>query len=364
MSKPGGYFITVNATTGTTVECMRFFQLMFSNDNFPNSFLPNCIHFINGTNWTIDDCMFQNYLGNGVLIENQVSPDGGGSNISNCSFYTYAPYTSMTGTAAGIVQYNSGGLTISGTKIIGGEYGYSMELNHGTSNLLITNCSMENLNIAINLSRQNANTGTTFSNVIITGNEFNCGSRGILADQQTSLLWIQNMVISNNVFISSNIGIQIDWMQNWIISNNVFTNEYSIILGNSPSNNDNNFNSTIQFNRSLGQSVILSNNGSPGTLNGPTYIYKSDVQSGTGAITTSASYGSFYTGNMTIAFPKTYNASVAQSTADMKVFLSQAAGGALSVGVNSISATGAQVFAIGYTNGGSVPFIWQSIGLL
>lgn len=143
------------------------------------------IRFSEAYGWKVDDCYFVDTVYQDLSILNAVNADQGDSNITNSVFDT----SDNTGTWA-ILQGESGGLKMTGNKILNHELGYVGDFTGVTSNLLMSNNSFEGqATVSIYLNE----TGGTFRNIIIDGNQFNVtGDRGI------DILDVKQIVITNN----------------------------------------------------------------------------------------------------------------------------------------------------------------------
>jgi hypothetical protein len=116
----------------------------------------------------------------GVSIANTENVDVGDSVISGVTISGLIP--AFPGAIA-ILQYSSGGLKISDSKIIGWDYGYLLNLVAGaaTSDLLINGNSFEW--VAHGAIAFNHQAGGSFQNVAITGNQIGLGGATSLCVQ-------------------------------------------------------------------------------------------------------------------------------------------------------------------------------------
>ncbi len=166
-AKSGGAAIHLNSTTNSNNRS-RVMGCIFAS-------YPTGVMTTNAQDYTITDNYFANYL-NGLIVQNDVSPDGGDSRVFANMFATTNP------SAKAIYQINSGGLKIQCNKILGGAYGYYLDAKGGTSMttqstsiLLIESNSFEHQSAgAINLQRAgSADSSISFFHVIISGNQLN-----------------------------------------------------------------------------------------------------------------------------------------------------------------------------------------------
>jgi hypothetical protein len=101
-----------------------------------------------------------------MKFRNIAFPDGGDHSISNCEIHT-------AGTSAIRIE-SAGGIKIVNTKIVGvcvNGIDLAVGNNVGTSDLLISNCSIESFTGAGIKGRTGA-TSSLWGNIIITGNQF------------------------------------------------------------------------------------------------------------------------------------------------------------------------------------------------
>jgi len=138
---------------------------------------------LNAAAWVLRDFFFNAPVGVasvGVSIANTQNVDVGDSVISGATISGLIP--AFPG-AIGILQYSSGGLKLSDSKIIGWDYGYLLSLASGaaTSDLLISNNSFEWIaHGAIAFNHQGVG---SFRNVAITGNQIGLGGATSLCVQ-------------------------------------------------------------------------------------------------------------------------------------------------------------------------------------
>jgi hypothetical protein len=223
-SQVGGAYITINPPTGINAGSL------FTNLTITNHYRG--IRFVNAGGWNILDC----YFGTGgfgdtisVWVSNEDTPDNGDSTITGCIFYI----SNNVGTH--IRQSSSGGLRIVNNKFLFGEIHYHMTLAGSTSNLLFFNNSSEFAVIG-NLVFD-ADPGVTFSNALISSNEFTVsGGATCVLINSTGVAWLDGLSITGNVFGSNAAATAItlnDVRQTSIDTNifRLFTNSFGIVIG-------------------------------------------------------------------------------------------------------------------------------------
>lgn len=124
--------------------------------------------------WSMTACVVRDWVAYGARISNTFQPDSGDQSISDSWFSFFA--TAHTGGPA-IRWESGGGLKISNTKFNGPggtfmEKGIEMVLSDTTTDLLVANCSFENIHShGIDL-RQSGTSAATFEHVSLVGNQF------------------------------------------------------------------------------------------------------------------------------------------------------------------------------------------------
>lgn len=168
------------------------FGTRISECNFNNGNIG--IDFVDAAGWVISGCYFTNYR-TAVQVGNQNMPDAGDSTITECIFDAGGP------SGVGILQWSSGGLRVTNNKFLYGDYQYLGQFDSlsSTSILIISGNSFEwasLLNIALT-SRNH----TTFSHVVIDGNELSVSKKAIgLLVQDPGYEFLSSAVIGNNIF--------------------------------------------------------------------------------------------------------------------------------------------------------------------
>lgn len=301
------------------------------------------VQFVDAAGWSIEDCYFALYA-TGIAVNNLATPDAGDSTIRACVFDA----GDLTGSA--IVQSSSGGLRIINNKILNGNYGYVGEFNTSpltTSIVLIQSNSIENqatANIGFN-----ASSSSTFSQVIIEGNQLSVRGSGIgIIFSDPGYDYIDSVNISDNLFnlgnsstgVSFNRGSRITLLPNTFYGNG--TNETAVTIGG-------NVDSVVFY----PQVALDCTTGLGGVLTNVIF-YAGLSQSGSVSATASAAYGSLYTTALqNVAFPLAFPVvPKVQATVNSKT------GGGLSASVYDVSAGGFNIVMFGITSGGVVNANW------
>lgn len=152
-------------------------------------------HIATGTasDWSIENCLFSNYISYGLYVSDTYNPDAGDSYVGAGS-----TFSTTTNTAIGIFQQSSGGLKIEGNKIVGGAYGYQLQLATvapSTIDLILVGNSIENQATANVLLSRPAG-ALTFGNVVIVGNQLSNSPIGIQTDSNAG--WLSRINITGN----------------------------------------------------------------------------------------------------------------------------------------------------------------------
>lgn len=301
------------------------------------------VQFVDAAGWSIEDCYFAWYR-YGVEVQNIDTPDAGDGTIRACVF------DAGNATGDAIRQLSSGGLRVVNNKILNGNYGYVGEFNsnpNNTSILLIQDNSIEwpaTAGIALN-----ASSSTTFSMVVIEGNQFSVPASGIgviLSDAGYD--YVDSVNISDNLFNLGNSatgvnlarGARITLLPNTFYGNG--TSETAITIGG-------NVDSVVFY----PQVALDCTNGLTGTLTNVTF-YAGLSQSGNVSTTTGSAYGSMYiSAEQSVSYPLAFPvAPKVQAT------LEGVSGGGVSVAVYNVTSSGFKMKIIGLNNGGSVSANW------
>lgn len=301
------------------------------------------IRFTNTGQFVIDGCNIINYAGSkGIWIENTNDPDFGDSAISNCFLNTSVP----TGSTFGIWYRTSGGLKVVNTKILGGDSCFVLGLNSATKNvadLLIDNCSFENaLQYGIFLGRDSGTFG--FGTVKIANTEIGC-AQGIATDTSGFLTLLNIDGHTINLTSTTGTAILLNNVANFRIGAGILNAQAGAgtTVGISTTASCSNGKISPQTFVGIPAANRISNGSS-------SVVYEEVSQTGSVSnITTSAAYGSMFTGTVVVTFPEPF--SVAPASVAVNV---PASGGAVVGLAESITTTGFTARAIGLTNGGVV----------
>jgi Pectate lyase superfamily protein len=188
------------------------------------SYFPINVDFVNASLWKMIGCDILGHTVAGIRVNNTFENDAGDSLIMGNNIITSSK------TAAQILHISSGGLKIIGNKLLGGRDGYLMQYmgRNETSNLIISNNSIENFSgQAIKLNKVSGGL-PTFRNIIISGNQISVS----LATPSASLIendggaWLQSVTITGNVFqlpgVTNSFGIALTGVTALMIQGNTF----------------------------------------------------------------------------------------------------------------------------------------------
>jgi len=175
-------------------------------DRFDNIEIFNayqCMSIDRANLWTMDRCIFEGAVLDCLVVRNTFNADHGDGSISNSTFGS-AP-------AGAGIRYNSGGgLKVVNSKIFNCEFGIALNLASGafTSDLLVSNASIENVTYALFFSR--LGTIGTFSNIQINNCEWE-SDFGTVVTQDVNEAWVINLSCSDNVWLANPVvGIMYD----------------------------------------------------------------------------------------------------------------------------------------------------------
>lgn len=301
------------------------------------------VQFVDAAGWSVEDCYFA-WHRYAIEVQNIATPDAGDGTIRACVF------DAGDATGDAIRQLSSGGLRIVNNKILNGNYGYIGEFNsnpNNTSILLIQGNSIEwpaTAGIALN-----ASSSTTFSMVVIDGNQFSVPASGvgvILSDPGYD--YLDSVNISDNLFNLGNSttgvnlarGARITLLPNTFYGNG--TNETAITIGA-------NVDSVVFY----PQVALDCTNGLTGVFTNVIF-YAGLSLSGTVSTTSGTAYGSMYiSAEQTVTFFAPFPVAP-----KVTATLNSTAGGGVSVAVYSVTTTDFKMKIIGLTNGGSVSANW------
>jgi hypothetical protein len=319
-----GAAISLTASTSNT-------ESVFRDCSFAGNYIG--IETIAAAQWVVDSCYFSQYIATGILVQNTTTADSGDSDVVDCLF------SSSGNSAQGILQYSSGGLKISNTKFIGGGYGYLLQLAVGaaTSDLLFSNCSLENHTVAaIDISRQGSS--GTFANIVVNGCQFAPASGGIpMSFGDFTAGWLSGVVVNGcNITITNATAIFINDVAVFNVTGNNFLgvgasqNGITIAAGAS--------NGTIGPNtyNNLGNPI---NNSSVSTAIVPRTV------TGTVNISCTTGEGSIFVGTQVVTLPGGVFQSAPVATGSIT------AGNGISVGYSTSSPSAVTLFATAAVSG-------------
>lgn len=179
---------------------------------------------IAATGWTMERCFVVDNWLIGVHVQNLVVADAGDSSIKNCIFNT-----SRVGTNFAIYQTSSGGLKVSGNKILGHYSAYALDILGTTVILIFEGNSVENqTGPQMTLGRTSG--AATFSQAIINGNHFAAPTNGCILVGSAA---ISHVNITNNAFgfLSPNTAIALGSVNVASIHGNEFSANVGTSVG-------------------------------------------------------------------------------------------------------------------------------------
>ncbi|MET3516158.1 hypothetical protein ABIC63_003944 [Pseudacidovorax sp. 1753] len=190
------------ATRPSAANSNRSQMAFLSNVHF--RFMWIGVDFSNSSDFSIISCKFFFFRSSAVQVSNDDRGDVGDSCIIGSHFFNGRG--KYVGVGVAITQRSSGGLRILGNKFNGGRSAYCLDIDRVTSDLLMTNNSVENYESAAVVFRNKTNSSQApvrFSNVVISGNQFALNVSDIffdeISDYKNTSYW-DNVCINNNVF--------------------------------------------------------------------------------------------------------------------------------------------------------------------
>lgn len=327
----------------------------------------NHIVTLSAADWTIENCTFSEYVAYGTYVSDTLNNDAGDSYIGGCTYSTSAA------NAVAIEQVSSGGLKVESNKILGGAYGYRLDLTStgpNTVDLLMNGNSIENqITAAIVLNRPS---GTVqFGSVVIDGNQIGgAGSAvstswvGIATDANAG--WLSRLIISDNLILlpigagSPNFyGISLGSPSSFIVSGNEIIacpnaggQNIGISIGAGATAGLIGVNKFDVFGGGTWTNKI--GNGAPASV----LVQQSVPQSGNAGVTCSTAYGPLYIGTIAVNFGVAYDI-----PPTVKCYPNSLVSGVSAWPVN-ITKTGFTLNAISATNGGAGTVTWEALGVL
>ena len=199
--------------------------------NVTFAFWPVCADFVRASYWSVQNCQFLAYTEAGLQVANENNPDSGDGVVNGNLFLAGG----TTGEA--ILQKSSGGLKITGNKMLGGNTGFTLRYNSDLPSgvLVFTGNSVENMTSRCIALTQDPAFNGNFSNTVITGNEFAVSPVGIQTDARS---FLSNLTISGNVFNLIDLvggvtmyGIDLATVTDFNIGGNVFKGNGGTVSG-------------------------------------------------------------------------------------------------------------------------------------
>lgn len=189
-------------------------------DGFYNDFVNDL-----GSLFVMNKCILDNPFHYGLLLRNIFNPDSGDGMISD----TYFNGNAVVDNAASIRYESSGGVKIVNCKFNANStsfrpnYCIDLAMDGATSDMLISNCSMENFGISsIKMRLVSSGSGDLFRDVVINGNQITpwFGNSGSYID----IIGIEGIVITDNTFRkppgAMDVAIALDSCENVTLLNN------------------------------------------------------------------------------------------------------------------------------------------------
>lgn len=338
---------SISKTTGNVMNVLSATHensgSLFDNVQFFNG--PTNVCFTTASQWGVRNCQFSSYTVAGIIVDNQDVSDAGDSCISGCLFST------STNTAEAIIQRSSGGLKIVNSKLNGGGYGYVMAwTGTASSDLMITNCSIENMATAAMSFSRTSGSGT-FSNITITNVQTAINANGIVFSDVAG--FINNVVIDGvTVALIPGSGIALSMNATSLFKIGSFS-----ITGTGGSPTGFAFasgcsNGKYDFPVTAGLTQVISNSST-------TVFQSNGQQGGSASVTTSTSYGTLFLGTATVTYPTAY-----KTIPLVKCYPVNTTGLGVSGFPSGVSTTGFTMNIIGAQNGGAVSAQWDAQGLI
>ena len=219
-------FTIVAAPGASSGNCVELSGLALENtgSSIQNLNTTNCWTAIRtnaAQEWIIRNANLASNSNAGIIVENSYNEDHGDSTIAD----TYIS-NSTASAATGIIQNSGGGLKLSNTKIIGPPsstcYELALNAKSGTSDLLVSNVSCENMKNGFLLSTKSP--AATFLNVQLTGVEF----ENVLYPVQVvdaGTPWLRGLTITGGTMsvASGGVGMAVGNAQDVAISGEVIS---------------------------------------------------------------------------------------------------------------------------------------------
>jgi hypothetical protein len=248
-SATAGSLVKLNggSSSGNAFSCFRdvLFQYGYTSIDTTSSYA-----------WVVDRCYFTGFVQYGIDVNNTVNADAGDSTIA------FSVFAGATGATAACINHRaSGGLKIIGNKLNTGQYGYKMQLQGATSDLMIVGNSIENATAA---AMGFFWTSGSFNNIVISGNQIALCPSGILMNDTHSFFSVAALN-GNTITGITQYGIVIDNASDVAVGGNTIIGSSGIAgltLGTSCSN------PAIGVNKIRGFTTLIQNNSTAGAVTG------------------------------------------------------------------------------------------------
>lgn len=217
-----GFVGPSSATAGYTISLahnasgVNYFST-FVRCNFTNGY--DQIRTVSAAAFLATECYFNAYVRRGITVQSVNTPDAGDSRVYGNTF------ANAIAGAVSIYQTSSGGLKVTGNKFnVSGAYAYQMQLASGvtTSILIFADNSVENQATAA-MKFDTDGGGATFSQVLITGNQFALEPYGI--DMSGATAFLSGVSIVGNTMAlnaSGTYGVNMANVNRYNITSNTF----------------------------------------------------------------------------------------------------------------------------------------------
>lgn len=305
------------------------------------------VDFVDGSDFTVDDCYFASYLHEALRVANAASPDSGDSLVFNSTFDGAAG-------SAGIAQYSSGGLRVLSNKFLGGDYHYLGQFNTSspsTSILVFQGNSTESA--AISNVALTASAAATFSQAKIIGGQMSVmgGAAGVsVVDPGYDFLdgleigGVTFNLATNSTAASIGRGSRVSILPNVLLDNGTGITGFT-------------FGGNVDSITCHPQDMTGIDTPYAGTMTNVTFS-PGRRESGTiTGVTTGVVYAGLYASTLaSVVFGQKYGKAPSVKANCI------AAGGGVSVLISNESTTGFDYQVLGVTNGGSCSFNWSASG--
>lgn len=185
------------------------------------------IHFKNAAYWVCDNAKILLFTLDALLVENTTNADMGDSTVVNSTFLG----ASSSGTI-GIQWLSSGGFRVLNNKFLTLNQGLVIQLASGavTAQMTVIGNSFDGI-AADGVYVVRSGTTGAFGRLIIDANIFNSVLHGVNVANDTTGIWINSVIITNNTYIgpaiSGAFGFVLFSTRNFIISHNALESQNS-----------------------------------------------------------------------------------------------------------------------------------------